>query len=112
MNPYQPPAAPVAEAPAVVTVRRLIRIFQAMTVSSLLLGWVSFFGLLDFLATPDMIAMREFGGSAGLLPPLAMYYLYMALQPIWLLCTIGLCVFASWSRPLFVGAYVASGLLS
>jgi hypothetical protein len=102
----------VGEEPAVVTVRRLIRIYQGMVVASLLIGWVSFFGLLGFLATPEMAAMREFGGSAALLPQEAAYYSYLGLQPVWLLVTIGLCFFRWWARPLFIGAYVVSGLLT
>jgi len=111
VNPYQPPAAPLSEEPVVITVRRLIRIFQGMVVTSLLVGWVSFFGLLGFLTTPEMALAREFAGSAALLPPEALYYVYLGLQPVWLLVAIGLCFFSSWSRPLFVGTYVVNGLL-
>ena len=110
-NPYQPPAAPLGEEPTVVTVRRLIRIYQGMVVTSLLVGWVSFFGLLGFLATPEMAAIRQLGGSAALLSQEAAYYIYLGLQPVWALVTIGLCFFTWWGRALFVGAYVVNGLL-
>jgi hypothetical protein len=110
-NPYQPPAAPLGEEPAVVTVRRLIRIYQSMVVTSLLVGWVSFFGFLGFLATPEMAAVRQLGGTDAWLPPEVAYYAYLGLQPVWLLVTIGLCFFNRWARALFVGAYVFNGVL-
>jgi hypothetical protein len=111
VNPYQPPAAPVGEEPAVLTVRRLIRIYQAMVVTSLLVGWVSFFGLLGFLATPEMWAIREFAGNGTLVPSETLGYIYLGMQPVWALVTIGLCFFRWWARALFVGMYIITAVL-
>src|SRR5262249_5869494 len=109
-NPYQPPGAPV-ETPDVAATTRLVTLYRTLVITSLLVGWISFFGFLGFLETVEMAGTRQFAGVGSILPPEALYYSYLGLQPVWLVTAVGLCLLRWWGRILFVATYVANGVL-
>jgi hypothetical protein len=107
LNPYAPPASAVADPWAVLTVPGLIRLFQCMVVASALLGILFF--VLPYLPMPisaDVATLRTEATWADAISPMVSYFIFMALQPVWIILAFGLCFFKWWARPLLVTAYV------
>jgi hypothetical protein len=96
----------------VVTATGLIRIYRLMVITSLLVGWISFFDLLGFLATPEMSAVRLATGSGLLISPGILQYAYQALQAAFLLSAVGLVLLRWWGRLLFVATYAVNAVLA
>jgi len=109
-NPYRPPSAPVADpdAPAVLTVRRLMRGYQALVVATTLLGLVLNVGLLQVFATPDMALVQGANGAGAILPFDVSDGLYVVMRILWIVSGIGLFFFTWWGRWVFIGTYLLS----
>ena len=112
MNPYEPPSAPVdvSDAPAVITVRGLVRLYQGLVVGVTVLGILFYFGVFNYFATPEMLELTGISGAGSLIHPETLTSIYMAMEAFFVASAIGLFFFTWWSRPLFVATY-ASGVI-
>ena len=109
---YVDSAVTAAEDEGAVTLRTrgLIRIFQTLVITATVLGLLLFgWRFLPVFIAPATREVLELGGMFAIAPHAAAAGILL-LQPMWIICAIGLCCFQPWARPLFVGTYAFSTL--
>jgi hypothetical protein len=114
VNVYSPPKALLhdPDAPATITVSRLVRLFQMMVVVSTLTGLFVFgWPFLPLQIAQELLVFREQAGAGAISPALS-GFVFLVLQPLWILSALGLCFFKRWARPLFIGTYLLSAIAS
>jgi hypothetical protein len=106
-NPYLPPGALLADpkSEAVLSARGLVRLFQRLVVASTFIGIVLWSWIwLPLPISDDAMALRNVSG-ADAFDPMTSWLIITALQPVFIVCALGLYFFKWWARWLFVGAY-------
>jgi hypothetical protein len=113
-DPYSPPKALLVDPNAIATisVAGLVRLFQAMVVTSTVIGLFLFaWPYLPLPIADELMALRAEAGAGALAFGLS-GWISLLLQPFWILSALGLFFFKSWARPVFVGTYALSTVAS
>ena len=103
--------SPTGDAPdkndvtAKISVPKLVRLFQALVITSTVLGLFLYtWQYLGFSLAPSTKEILDLGGALAIAPTASSLGFLIA-QPFWIISAVGLCFLRPWSRPLFVATY-------